>query len=181
MRINKITKLGLLFAVLLVSLTCISISYSGLTSNIKIGGTVETFTATGNCKSTGFWKHNFKYYLTDQGNAQVSEEKLMEYCNDTYILFWDEIFGSLDPTIGNDNLSFQEAYDILSSTSSDMEDLLRKQLMASELNYVSDDYQADNNKLFGYFIRYSEKILINGETSEYEEMKNMLKYYNNLG
>ncbi|MCK4830676.1 hypothetical protein KA005_83960 [bacterium] len=138
-------------------------------------------TPGGDCRSPGFRKTNLRKLLGHQhGTPQVSEENMIEYCNTVYTLFYDGVFGSTDPATGGDGLSLQEALDIILSgeaSGAPMADKLRRQLMAGELDYVSDDYQADDNGLFGNIIWYCEYILTNGITGEYETWKDVLDSY----
>ena len=131
----------------------------------------------GDCRSPGFWKTNLKKILGYQnGNHQVSEADMIEYCNAVYTLFFDEVFGSADAATGGDGLSLQEALDII-NTKDSTANKLRRQLLTGELDYVSDDYQADDQELFGYVLWYCEYILTNGISGEYETWKDILDSY----
>ena len=181
MKKQKKLKIGTIFVILLFCLVSFSITYAGYTARLNIFGTVETWDPSGNCSSHGFWKTEFKYYLTGQGSPHVTEQQLIDYCAAVFELYNDEVFGSLDPAVGDSGLSFQEAYDILSSTSPEMKDHLRLQLLAAELNAVSDDYQADDNQLFLLFIHQAEDCLVSEQSELYEYYKDLMDSYNNCG
>ena len=88
-------------------------------------------------KTIGYWKHQFDVAITGQGTAQVPPAVLQVYL--------DEIEdGRLArkpfrriPFQFDDLDEFGDALSIMASTSSDEVDLLMKQLLAAELNYVS--------------------------------------------
>jgi len=141
----------------------------------------DDITPGGDCRSPGFWKTNLEKLLGYQsGTPQVSEQNMSAYCDDVYTLFYDEVFGVADPATGGDGLSLQEALDIIEAgeaAGASMENKLRRQLLAGEFDYVSDDYQADDNELFGDVLWYCEYILQHEITSEYEIWKDTLESY----
>ena len=179
MRSIKPVKISAIFAIMLFCLVSISASYAGFIAHIQLRGEVDTWTPSGNCQSAGFWKTECKYWLEETGQYHVSYEDLITYLEEVYTLYYDEVFGWLDSEIGMDNISIQEAYDILAIQGGTMEQKLRRQLLAAELNHVSDDYQADDG-LFSLFIRNAEEALTMGYSSEYEYYKDVLESYNTL-
>lgn len=172
-------KISVLFSILLFCLASISASYAGYTAFLSIHGDVDTWTPTGNCRSAGFWKTECSYWMTGNGHPHIKYEELCEYLSEVYHLYYDDVFGCTDIHVGADGISVKQAYDILSVHGGTMEQKLRRQLLASELNHVSDDFQA-SDQLFSVFILQAETALMHGESAQYEYYKDVLESYNTL-
>jgi hypothetical protein len=85
----------------------------------------------GTGKTIGFWKHQNRVALLGRGRAQVDAATLQGYLDAV------EALALPDPFQFDDASEFRSALEILDSTSSDELDLLRKQLLGTELNYVA--------------------------------------------
>lgn len=88
------------------------------------------FSGTG--KTIGFWKHQLQTHLSGKGNAQVDPITLQGYLDSIESLYLPQPFQFDDAN------EFRSALDILNRTSSQPVDLLLKQLLATELNEVSN-------------------------------------------
>ena len=172
-------KTSVIFAILLFCLASISASYAGYTAHLNLFGEVDTWTPSGDCRSAGFWKTEFEHWMSGEDQHHVSYDYLLQYLDDIFVLYYNEVFGCSDMEIGTDGISFQEAYDILAVTGGTMEQKLKRQLLAAELNLISDNYQADD-QLLRHFILEAEEAILLGHTSEYEYFKDVLESYNTL-
>ena len=120
----------------------------------------------GSGKTIGFWKHQLSVSLKGKGRAQVDEATMQ-----TYIDGIEELY-LYEPFQFDDAMEFQEAYDIMKSTSSDPVDLLQKQLLAGDM------------VLQGFLLQWGEYIVANYEMfdgMEIIEAKDIFDYINNSG
>ncbi len=91
----------------------------------------DSFTFSGTGKTIGFWKHQLTVAIKGKGHAQVNSVTLLSYLYAVEDLFLSEPF-QFTPTA-----EVASALAVLSSTSSAKVDLLKKQLLGTELNHVS--------------------------------------------
>lgn len=87
-------------------------------------------------KTIGFWKHQLKVQIDGKGRGHVDGATLQAYLNQIEALALPEPFqfdGSEYPAGTGE---FESAFAVLSSTSSDAVDLLKKQLLGTELNHM---------------------------------------------
>lgn len=129
-------------------------------------------TADGN--TIGFWKNNIRKAIQGRENGiQVDAETLQEYIEGISV-FDLPPFEDLD--------DFEDAYDVLNSNSNDPVDLLAKQLLASEFNYMNEAY-IDGDMMWTYdFIYYGEYIIVHAGDFTDEEIlyaKDWYDAYNN--
>lgn len=91
----------------------------------------DGFTMTGTGKTIGFWKHQNTVALTGKGRAQIDATTLKGYLASVQALFLPFPFQF---AAGSE---YKDALAILSSTASNPVDLLKKQLLGTELNEVA--------------------------------------------
>ena len=105
-------------------------------SYLKIRGKTEIPPLAPSAKpfTIGYWKNNINKLMKDRNGTQVGSLALLEGYLAQINLFKLDVFNATDVP----NLT--EAYNILSKNSSDAADLLRKQLMGAELNYMNGAY-----------------------------------------
>jgi hypothetical protein len=133
----------------------------------------------GTGKTIGFWKHQFQAHLRESKKvrAHVDAETLQGYVDDIEEFYLSEPF----QFEGNE---FQAAFDVMKSTSSDPVDLLKKQLLASELNYMSGWGIDDDMVLMGFLVMWGEYVVANYEEfnpDDVIEAKDIFDYINNSG
>ncbi|GAA0700117.1 hypothetical protein GCM10009104_31260 [Marinobacterium maritimum] len=136
------------------------------------------FEGTG--KTIGFWKHQNAVAIKGKGRAQVDAVTLGAYLTDVED-GW--ILGKGTFEFGID--AYQEAFDIMKNTSSDSVDLLRKQLLATELNHVAGQgLMGDARQLQDVLIDFAEYVAtFSSEFSAAEilDMKDICDLINNTG
>ena len=88
---------------------------------------------TNDCRSIGFWKHQFDVYLTGRGNAQESSSDLETYLDIVHIHF--DVLGVY---FDLENYDFEDAKNVLTVKGGRlMEDRAKQQLFALLLNFAS--------------------------------------------
>lgn len=121
---------------------------------------VPTHEIIGCGKTIGFWKHQLKVHIDGKGRAHVDAETLQKYLNLIEGFHLNDPFqfdGSEYPAGTGE---FESAYAILSSTSSDAVDLLKKQLLGTELN-AAHGIGLKNKVWQLTLIRYGEYLAAN--------------------
>ncbi|MBP1612158.1 MAG: hypothetical protein H6Q01_821 [Acidobacteria bacterium] len=133
----------------------------------------------GTGKTIGFWKHQNSVALAGRGRAQVDAATLQGYLDAVEELALPEPFQFDDAS------EFRSALAILDSTSSDELDLLRKQLLGTELNYVAGlGLTGDLQPLQAQVIAEAEYALNHPELYTREELlalKDVCDAINNSG
>jgi len=141
------------------------------------GGGGTSLEGTG--KTIGFWKHQNTVALAGRGRAQYGAATLQGFLDAVEALYLPEPFQF------DDSSEFAHALDILSSTSSDEFDLLAKQLLGTELNYVAGlGLSGDGALLQEQIILLGETILANPGNYTREEVlavKDVCDAINNSG
>jgi hypothetical protein len=138
----------------------------------------DGFTFAGNGKTIGFWKHQHQVALKGKGRAHVDAATLQSYLDNIENMYL------VDPFQLNDLNEFQAAFDILSSKSSDMTDLLMKQLMGTELNHISGRGLTAFMDLQGILIYWAEHMVANNgdyTREALEDIKDIMDMINNTG
>jgi hypothetical protein len=124
-------------------------------------------------KSHGFWKTNLDKAISGKsGGAQVSATNMSRYtCN----------IGDFAMTVF-DNMSMKSASAILGSNSAFAADLLSKQLIASEYNYMNGAYINGNRQLTFLFLYWGEYMRANANSLSNDALikaKDWFDAYNN--
>jgi len=144
----------------------------------------DGFTMAGTGKTIGFWKHQNTVALTGKGRAQIDATTLKGYLASVQALFLPVPFQF---AAGKE---YADALAILSSTSSNPVDLLKKQLLGTELNEVaglglSGTVNGMNlDQLQTVIIAWAEFLVANSTsytTSQLLEAKDICDYINNTG
>lgn len=130
-------------------------------------------------KTIGFWKHQHQVAIQGKGRAQVDAATLRDY-----LAAVEGLYLPVPYQFGNVSVMFQTAFGILSIQSSDMVDLLKKQLLGTELNHVSGRGLTDHMELQGLLIAWAEYLVLH--QAEYtrdqlEDAKNIMDLINNTG
>jgi len=116
----------------------------------------DGFTFAGTGKTIGFWKHQLTVALSGKGRAQVGVATLNNYLVAVEALYLADPFRLW---AGN---PFSNALTILSATSSVAVDLLKKQLLATELNEVAGlGLNGDYRALQGVLVAWCEFLVKN--------------------
>ncbi len=129
-------------------------------------------TADGN--TIGFWKNNIKKAILQhkRNGFQIPAATLQDYIEQISEF-------ALAPFSG---LTARTAYNILSSRSNDPVDLLAKQLLASEFNFMNESYIDDDPVMTWFFIYYGEYIIVHAGDFTRDEIlyaKDWYDAYNN--
>lgn len=137
----------------------------------------DGYSFTGSGKTIGFWKHQHSVAIKGRGRAHVDSITLTAYLNAI------EEAWLADPFVFTSDL-FGSSFDILSARTSDANELLLKQLLACELNYMDSRGISDNLALQGLLLAWSEYISYYNYLYSREEIlavKDMLDMINNSG
>ncbi len=129
---------------------------------------------TANGATIGFWKNNIrKAILQGRRNGfQIPAETLEEYIEQISEF-------ALAPFSG---LTAQAAYNVLNSHSNDPVDLLQKQLLASEFNFMNEAYINDDMMMTWFFLYYGEYLVVHADEYTRDELlyaKDWYDAYNN--
>jgi len=115
----------------------------------------DGFSFSGTGKTIGFWKHQHKVAISGKGRSHVATTTLMDYLETIEGLWLSEPFQFLE---GNE---FQHAFDIMAAKTKDANELLLKQLLATELNHVSGRGLSDAMNLQAIILNWAEYISAN--------------------
>jgi hypothetical protein len=129
---------------------------------------------SGDGKTIGFWKHQNAVAIKDKGKAHIDGTTLEGYHTTISGLFLPQSFQIT---------SFQDALDILKSTSSEPVDLLNKQLLATEYNLVYG-IGIDDTQLQSLLIAWGEYLSAHSDEFTSEELldaKDIFDGINNSG
>jgi len=139
------------------------------------------YTMIGTGKTIGFWKHQNNVAIKGKGRAQINAETLKGHL-DAVEAGWLIGSGTFEFTSGND---YEDAFAILSETSSDEVSLLRKQLLGTELNHVSGGgLVGEDYALQSVLIGWGEYLAVNDSAFTREEIleaKDIFDWINNTG
>lgn len=124
-------------------------------------------------KSHGFWKSNLDKAISGKsGGAQISASTMSRYTTS---------IGDFALTL-YDNISMKTASSILGSNSSQATDLLSKQLIASEYNYMNGGFINGNRQLTFLFLYWGEHLRANASSFSTDTLiraKDWFDAYNN--
>jgi hypothetical protein len=131
-------------------------------------------------RSHGYWKHQYDSCSCSQSNGNKLDNQTLEsYLAN--ITSRSQIFNFSNTTLEN----FQEAYAILSLGGPSQENLLKRELLALWLNTVSgytEGYRltlSNGTSLTSeQVIGLAEQALLNGDTTEYEQLKDLCEEFN---
>lgn len=138
---------------------------------------LDGFTFSGDGKTIGFWKHQHQVAIKGKGRAHVDKDTLQGYLETI------EEMHLLEPFQFGEQ-KFQAAFDILSRKSSDMVELLKKQLLGTELNHVSGRGITDHMGLQSILLAWAEYLVANSADytrDQLEDAKNIMDRINNTG
>ena len=134
-----------------------------------------TFDGTG--KTIGYWKHQHSVAIKGRGRAHVDAATLEGYLSTIEGLWLSDPF-----QFGSN--SIQNSFDILSARTSDANELLLKQLLACELNYVDGRGISNNLALQGTILAWAEYMSYYNymyTRDQLLEMKDLIDTINNSG
>jgi hypothetical protein len=138
--------------------TALSHTVTATAENVNFGFFVDYAWINGktaNGFTIGYWKNNIDKAIANRTNGiQVSKSTLLGYVS--------SLSSFALPPLNVDTL--KKASDILSKTGSNPSDLLAKQLIASELNYLNGAY-VDGNALATYFFLFQGEYLLHNSAS----------------
>lgn len=118
---------------------------------------------TGTGRTIGFWKHQLTVALTHRGHAQIDAATLLDDLYSVQGLYL------ADPFQFPPGSEYSQALDILAARTSDAVGLLKKQLLATELNHVAG-LGLDNKTLQGVLINWSEYLAANDQSFSRENL-----------
>jgi uncharacterized protein YegL len=126
---------------------------------------VLTPTVTSNdCRSIGYWKHQFDVYLSGRGNAQESSTDLEDYLDLVHLHF--DVLGVY---VDLENFNFEDAKDVLTvKGSGSTEDHAKQQLFALLLNFASgkignETVVSEDGRLAAEAVSYAANLINDGD------------------
>ncbi|MHA2030528.1 MAG: YCF48-related protein [Candidatus Kariarchaeaceae archaeon] len=137
------------------------------------------FVIVNQARSKGYWKHQFDVYVRNRGNAQESEQDLIDYIDlvhQHYTLYYD---------IFTDVNTFPEWQAILSLKGNHpMADRAKQHLAALIMNMVSNKIGqytvvTDDGRTVGDVIQYVSELIIDGDDNNDELAKDLAESVNN--
>jgi hypothetical protein len=142
---------------------------------------VLTPTITANdCRTIGYWKHQFDVYLTNRGNAQESSADLYSYLNIVHVHF-----NILGVYFDLGNYDFEDAKDVLTVRGGRlMEDRAKQQLFALLLNFASgrignETVVADDGRVAAEAVTLAAMLINDGDPANDELAKTVCDLINN--
>lgn len=117
-----------------------------------------------NTRTIGFWKNNISKHLSNSGGTQVTKTQLVNWLWGVYGFYLPGILGNADtyfnsPSIGNATQLLTNAKKILSYTGSDIVKKTKRQLLAAELNGLSNMFTLGDSDLHLSYLKYAEDML----------------------
>jgi len=99
----------------------------------EVNFTLTAYAVANECRSIGYWKHQFDVYLTGRGNAQETETDLLQFLGLVY-----DHFDILGTYIDLADFDFEDAKNVLTVKGGRlMPERARQQLFALLLNFAS--------------------------------------------
>ncbi|MDH5217839.1 MAG: carboxypeptidase regulatory-like domain-containing protein [Gammaproteobacteria bacterium] len=140
---------------------------------------VDGFSFPGSGKTIGYWKHQLSVAIKGKGRAHVSEETMRGYISEV------ESFLLVHPFQFNSGVEFEEAFYVMANRTSVSVELLKKQLLGTEFNYMAGlGLSGDYVSLQYLILAWSEYLAANHSTYTREELllaKDILDQINNMG
>ncbi len=142
---------------------------------------VLTPTITSNdCRSIGYWKHQFDVYLSGRGHAQEDSVDLAEYLDLVHLHF--DVLGVY---IDLEDFDFEDAKDVLTVRGGRlMEDRAKQQLFALMLNFASgrignETVVSDDGRVAAEAVTYAAALINDGDPANDELAKEICDLINN--
>jgi hypothetical protein len=135
---------------------------------------------TNDCRTIGYWKHQFDVYLTDRGNAQESSADLEAFLDIVHIHF--DVLGVY---FNLENYNFEDAKDVLTVRGGRlMEDRAKQQLFALLLNFASgrignETVVSDDGKVAAEAVTLAAALINDGDPDNDELAKTVCDLINN--
>lgn len=176
------------YSVMIVTPLGYSVSPGETQTGIEVAGYpctevyfVLTPTITSNdCRTIGYWKHQFDVYLTGRGHAQESSEDLDEYLNLAHVHF--DVLGIY---IDLQNFDFEDAKDVLTVSGGRlMLDRAKQQLFGLLLNFASgrignETVVSDDGRVAAEAVTYTVILINDGDPANDELAKTICDLINN--
>ncbi len=135
---------------------------------------------TNDCRTIGFWKHQFDVYLTDRGHAQESSADLDVYLDIVHIHF--DVLGVY---FDLENYDFEDAKNVLTVQGGRlMEDRAKQQLFALLLNFASgrignETVVSDDGRVAAEAVTLAAALINDGDPDNDELAKTVCDLINN--
>jgi len=130
---------------------------------------------TDNCKTVGFWKNNIWKALYNKKGMQVNKEDLVSwlYKVNQYYLPNPFVLGLSDEEI------LRKSYEILSYRGNSIYYKTMKQLLACELNLLSEEFSLQNILFHNQLCQQTEEVLFNNNITLLYQLHDNLDLVNN--
>jgi len=176
------------YSVMIVTPLGYSVSPAETQTSINVSGgdcTQVDFVLTpiivsNNCRTIGYWKHQFNVYTNNRGNAQESETDLINYLDIVY-----QHFDELDVYIDLENFDFDDAKNILTVRGGSlMIDRAKQQLFALHLNFASgrignETVVSDDGRVAAEAVTHVANLINDGNLVNDELAKDICDFINN--
>ncbi len=135
---------------------------------------------TNDCRTIGYWKHQFDVYLSGRGNAQESSVDLEDYLDLVHVHF--DILGVY---FGLETYSFEDAKNVLTVKGGRlMEERAKQQLFALLLNFASgrignETIVSDDGRVAAEAVTLASVLLNDGNPDNDELAKTICDLINN--
>lgn len=143
------------------------------------------FVTVNEARSKGYWKHQFDVYVKGKGNAQESEQDLLEYIVEVESRYTTPHYQTIFQDMADGVDDFEEWQATLSvKNKPSMEERATAQLGALVLNVMSlkvGQYElvTDDDRDVGDVIIYVSELVENGDASDDELAKDLAESVNN--
>lgn len=176
------------YSVMIVTPLGYSVSPSETQTNIAVAGgectTVDfIFTptiVTNDCRTIGYWKHQFNVYTSGRGNAQEGYADLEAYLNLVH-----QHFDVLGIYVDLDNFDFEDAKDVLTVRGGSlMTERAKQQLFALLLNFASgrignETVVSDDGQVAAEAVTLAAALINDGDPVNDELAKDICDLINN--
>jgi PKD repeat protein len=135
---------------------------------------------TNDCRTIGFWKHQFDVYVTNRGNAQESSSDLEAYLDIVHIHF--DVLGVY---FDLENYDFEDAKNVLTVRGGRlMEDRAKQQLFALLMNFASgrignETVVSDDGRVAAEAVTLASALINDGNPDNDELAKTVCDLINN--
>jgi hypothetical protein len=151
---------------------------SGQCSNVDFVLTPSII--SNDCRTIGYWKHQFNVYTSGRGNAQESSTDL-----ETYLDLVHQHFNILGIYVDLENFDFEDAKNVLTVRgSNNMLDRAKQQLFSMLLNFASDRVGnetviSDDNRVAAEAVTFVAALINDGLPDNDEQAKTICDKINN--
>jgi len=128
-----------------------------------------------NCRTIGFWKNNIKKAIDNKNGMQVNKEDLISWLYKINQYYLEDPFA-----LGlSDEEILRNSYNILYYKGADIRFKTMRQLIACELNLLSEEFSLQDIGFHDQLCRQAEDALYNNNIKDLYELHDKLDWVNN--